>query len=129
MARFIKWGPFTTLSLIIFYTVVSESGWSFYYTGCDVTPAPYLFLKSLHNIKHILVYGILFLTCVWNFRSFPILKATSTVMVFSLLIELVQIYIPGGHCRVYDMLSNAIGVIWASLVFLIVLRIQGERGK
>ncbi len=126
----LKWLPFFIIANAILIAVMAESEGQFAYTGCELSSSFELLRHSFSNFRHIAVYGLLFLSCVWSFEKHSIIRAAALVLAVSFLMEIVQITFHGGHCRLRDMLPNVVGVLWASTVYVIIqLAFQNVKGK
>lgn len=98
--------------------------------ACELNPSAELWLHSLNNIRHLVTYSILTAVAVWAFgrRALPLALATSLLVTVG--VELTQAVFTEGHCRLRDMLPNAIavaaGTAIAFVMTVIVRRLSGR---
>lgn len=75
---------------------------------CEVRPQLDMLLPSLLNLRHLLAFSVLAALASLSFRRRPALTAWLVVLFLSALIELEQLYLTSGHCRVRDLLPNIV---------------------
>lgn len=92
-----------------------QSGFTVRPTACEAVPSADQLAAAVLNLRHVVTYAVLgaLATAAWPRRRW---LALGTVLVFSGLMELQQALFGAGHCRLWDLLPNALGLALAGVV-------------
>jgi VanZ family protein len=86
---------------------------------------PEVRIVGIDKAVHFFLFGVLMLLTLWEFLKnkkqevpdnlFPL--SFSLCIGYGIMIEFIQIYIPGRSFSVYDMMANTLGVLMGFLIF------------
>lgn len=111
------YGAFVILGLLYFPARV---GFRLRPGGCELALDPALALLSLTNYKHVVLFALFFLMTSaqlrrsgWRRYAWPALAT----LIMGTLVELAEGVTGGGHCRLRDLVPDAVGaVVGAAMV-------------
>lgn len=95
-----------------------RSGFTFERQSCQVSFDWNQVASRIFNFKHVLGYGVIFLSAVTCFGREKIFYAIVLTFLFSALVELQQSFFSTGHCRLWDLVPNMIGIAFATMTYL-----------
>lgn len=75
---------------------------------CEFMPQADLLLTSLMNLRHLLAFSVLAALASLSLQRRPALTAWLLVLALSASIEVEQLYLVSGHCRIRDLLPNVV---------------------
>ena len=87
---------------------------------------------NFDKLIHVLIFGLLVLFLIVGFlkqyrvqslRKYALSITPALVFLYSLSIEVLQIYIPGRSFDVYDLLANTVGCIAGIGMFYVIYRL------
>ena len=88
--------------------------------ACELSAPLELWWLGLNNPRHIVSYSILCVIAATSASTHRLSKAVVSTLVISVLVELEQACLLAGHCRVRDLLPNAVAVCPAAFAFRVV---------
>lgn len=119
--RSFRWAYLSLLFLAIFYFPASV-GFKFTPGPIDLNVDLSLVVLSLQNYRHIVMFSIFFIMTCFQINVSGIkrlLIAAAITMLMGVWVETAQWFTGNGHCRLRDLIPDAIGVlVGAIFIFL-----------
>jgi hypothetical protein len=119
--RGVRWAYFTFVALGLLYFPASMS-FRLSPQPCELTLNIPLAIHSLTNYAHIVLFALFFLMTAAQLRMYrwpAFAWAALASMVMGILVEVAEGVAGKGHCRLRDLIPDAVGIVIGSgLVFL-----------
>ncbi len=116
-SRMVKWAPLTGLVILALAFEPLRSGLVLANQPCEFLTDWETVKSSLHNRRHIIGYGLICLVAAMTFRENRIAKAAIATFLFSVFLEIEQKFFSTGHCRLWDLIPNLLGITLAVGLF------------
>lgn len=113
-----RWLPLTILIALAISFEPIRSGFELANQSCEFTLNWERVQSALSNKRHIIGYGSICLVAAVTLRKNRLLLATTGTFLFSVLLEVEQSFFRTGHCRVWDLIPNVLGIVLAAAIFL-----------
>src|SRR6266404_8921505 len=124
--RGVRWAYITFVVLGLLY-FPAKVGFRLDPQPCELTPSIPLAIHSLTNYAHIVLFALFFLTTraqlrMSNWSAFAWAALASIAM--GVLVEVDEGITNKGHCRLRDLIPDAVGILLGSVIVLLWNRIR-----
>ena len=114
-----SWLPLAVVVLMAITFEPIRSEFTLANQPCEFIPTGHQFTAAFFNLKHTVGYGVICLLAIVTMRSVSVWRVVLGVLFFSAFMELFQSFFSTGHCRLWDLIPNLIGIASALALFLV----------
>jgi hypothetical protein len=102
------------------------AGFAFKIFACDFGPSPD-WVATIVNVRHLVSFGVLAALAFLAFRKLPIWVPIGFMIVVTGAVEIEEALFASGHCRIRDMIPDAIAIGIGWVLASVVVRLLASR--